>query len=132
LVADAVDQISALKVKDRSARLDGTILTLTIAPTLACNFACDYCYESRTGGVMKAETQEALIRFVDHKLYRSEGLRICWFGGEPTLCFPLIEKLQQQFHKLAEKHRVKMYPGTIITNGYLMDADMARRLVELA
>ncbi|MEW5797312.1 MAG: radical SAM protein [Candidatus Zixiibacteriota bacterium] len=131
LIPDGIDQRSALRVKARSDRLEGTILTLTIAPTLACNFSCDYCFESRTGGRMSEPTQEALLAFVDRYLYRADGLRICWFGGEPTLCLPIIERLQREFAELTRKHRLTLYPGMIITNGYLLDAAMARQLKEL-
>lgn len=131
LIGSGIDQTSALGVRSRSDRLEGTILTLTVAPTLACNFNCDYCFESSSGVRMSGETQDALIAFSDRYLYRSNGLRLCWFGGEPTLCFPMIESLQQRFNQLAEKHRLKQYPATIITNGYLMDGEMARRLREL-
>ena len=38
LISEAVDQLVVLKTKARSLRLEGTLLALTIAPTLACNF----------------------------------------------------------------------------------------------
>jgi uncharacterized protein len=131
LIPDGVDQTAALRVSSRGARLQGSVFTLTIAPTLACNFACDYCFEARSNILMSKETQDALLSFVDRQLMRSSGLRICWFGGEPTLCMPLIERLQSQFRALAEKHHVRMHPAVIITNGFLMDAAMATRLKEL-
>jgi uncharacterized protein len=131
LIPDMVDQAAAVKTKSRSVRLEGMLLALTIAPTLACNFACDYCFESRSSIVMSEETQEALIRFADHHLVRAEALRISWFGGEPTLCFPLIEKLQRQLLELAQNHRTELVPGQIITNAYLLDAAKAQRLKDL-
>ncbi len=131
LIPDAVDQRTALEMRARTDRLEGSVLTLTIAPTLACNFGCDYCFESRSSVRMSDETQTALLAFTDRHLYRADGLRLCWFGGEPTLCFPLIERLQQRFLELAEKHQVHLHPGQIITNGYLLDVAMAQRLREL-
>jgi len=131
LIGDGIDQTTALKVKARSDRLEGTILTLTVAPTLACNFNCDYCFESRSGIRMTEETQDALIAFSDRYLYRANALRLCWFGGEPTLCFSMIESLQNRFNELAVKHRIKQFPATIITNGFLMDGAMAQRLQQL-
>ncbi|UCD17588.1 MAG: SPASM domain-containing protein, partial [Candidatus Zixiibacteriota bacterium] len=61
----------------------------------------------------------------------AEGLRICWFGGEPTLCPSVIDRLQKQLLELADRHQVDIIPGTIITNGYLLDSDMARHLKDL-
>ena len=131
LVPDMVDQTAAIKTKSRSVRLEGMLLALTIAPTLACNFACDYCFESRSNIVMSQETQDALIRFADHHLVRAEALRVSWFGGEPTLCFPLIEKLQCQLLELAQKHHTELIPGQIITNAYLLDGTKAQLLKDL-
>ncbi len=131
VIPDTLDQPASLRLKSRSDRLEGTTLALTVAPTLACNFACDYCFESRSGARMSEETQRALLAFADRRLYHAEGLRVCWFGGEPTLCFAMIEKLQQQLVELAARHKVKLHPCLIVTNGYLMDAAMATRLREL-
>lgn len=131
LIPDHTDQPATVKVRNRTVRRDGLLLALTIAPTLACNFACDYCFESRGTPVMSPETQEALIRFTDHHLVRAEALRVTWFGGEPTLCLSLIEKLQRRFLELTEKHGSEVIPGQIISNGYLLDAPTARRLKEL-
>jgi uncharacterized protein len=131
LIADAVDEMAALREKSRRLRLEGTVLTLTIAPTLACNFNCDYCFESRSNVRMSEETQKALIEFTDGHLNHAERLRVCWFGGEPTLCFSLIDRVQSQLLELAHKHQSDIIPGMIVTNGYLLDADMARHLKEL-
>jgi uncharacterized protein len=131
IIADAIDQPGALKTRARSTRLEGTILTLTIAPTLACNFECDYCFESHSNIRMDNNIQEALLIFSDHQMYHSSGLRICWFGGEPTLCFSIIDKLQSRLLALAEKHHIQVMSGSIVTNGYLLDAEMARRLDDL-
>jgi uncharacterized protein len=131
LIPGGVDQTAALRVNSRTARLKGSTLTLTIAPTLACNFACDYCFEARSNELMSKETQAALLSFVDRQLSRCSGLRICWFGGEPTLCLPIIERLHNQLRALTEKHHAILHPAYIITNGYLMNAAMATRLHEL-
>ncbi len=131
LIADGVDQNTALKARARRARLEGRFLTLTIAPTLACNFNCDYCFESRSNVRMDENTQQALLAFSERYLEEADGLRVCWFGGEPTLCVPLIEKLQSELLGQARKRQLAVIPGTIITNGYLLDAAMARRLKEL-
>jgi uncharacterized protein len=131
LIPDMVDQTATLKTITRSGRLEGTVLTLTIAPSLSCNFDCPYCFESRSNLRMSESTQEALVRFADHHLKRSRVLRVCWFGGEPTLCFSIIRRLQGQLLESAEKHRARAIPGAIITNGYLLDGVMAEQLKEM-
>jgi len=131
LIPDAVDQTATLKVQSRAGRLEGKVLTLTIAPSLACNFDCHYCFESHSNIRMSEETQEALLRFCDHHLIRSGALRVCWFGGEPTLCYSVIERVQSHLLEIAERRHTKIVPCTIISNGYLLDEPMARRLKDL-
>ncbi len=131
LVGDAIDEISCLQVDANTYRLSSATLSLTIAPTLACNFSCDYCYESQSGLRMSEQTQEALLEFADRRLGQSSKLLICWFGGEPTLCLPVIERLQGGLLELANKHQSQVEPTSIISNGYLLDAAMARRMKEI-
>ncbi|HVP06450.1 MAG TPA: radical SAM protein [Candidatus Acidoferrum sp.] len=131
LITEGIDQTAIFKHRAKTYRLKGNILTLTIAPTLACNFSCDYCFESRSTTRMSPQTQDALIRYADQYLVKAEALRICWFGGEPTTCFSLVESLQTRLLELADRHRIDVMPGMIISNGYLLDVAMAENLKRL-
>jgi uncharacterized protein len=131
LVGDGVDEISSIKIKSQNNRIQGAVFTLTIAPTLACNFDCDYCFENQSSARMTREVEDSLIQFSEHQLSRSDKMRICWFGGEPTLCLPIIVRLENQLRELAEDQMVDILPSSIITNGYLLDGNMARQFMEL-
>lgn len=131
LIPDGVDQVGTIRQVARRGRTSTAVQTLTIVPTFACNFDCPYCFESRTTGVMTPEVQDALVQFADRQLARAEAFRVMWFGGEPTLCFPLLERLQGRLLDLAAKRRVEVMPGRITTNGYLVDGAMAQRLKDL-
>lgn len=91
-------------------------LTLTIAPTRACNFNCPYCFEKdRTNTNMSTRTQNALIDFVRrHK--SSKRLNVIWYGGEPTTAVPTIKYLSSEFQKAAAS-----YDAYMVTNGYNLD-----------
>ncbi|PKK84392.1 MAG: hypothetical protein CVT49_03460 [candidate division Zixibacteria bacterium HGW-Zixibacteria-1] len=128
LVKDDLDELAALKAECARMRYDRTIFLLTIAPTLACNFRCDYCFESHRGGRMSEETEKALLRFSDERVKDADKLYITWFGGEPTLCLDSIERLQAGFGELTRKYETEFQPSTIITNGYLLDGRNALRL----
>lgn len=91
---------------------------LTICPTLACNFACPYCFEHSQADhtVMDARTINALLEFIKkHKDARH--LVISWYGGEPALAFDVIETLTEKF--------IEQFPdyadAGLVTNGYLLD-----------
>jgi uncharacterized protein len=80
---------------------------------------------------MSESTERALLDFTERKLSHASQLLITWFGGEPTLCMPIITRLQRGFAKLAERFGVEMEPASIITNGYLLDRTLAMRLKAL-
>ena len=40
-----------------------SVFELTIAPTLACNMDCPYCYEKEKTGVMSQEILDNIINF---------------------------------------------------------------------
>jgi uncharacterized protein len=131
LIDDKIDEPSLMKARSRRQKIEGATFSLTIAPTLACNFCCDYCFESQSNVRMKLETEQALLRFADREMARADKLLVTWFGGEPTLCLPTIERVQRGLAELSEKHKIKIHPASIVTNGYLMDKAMAERLKDL-
>lgn len=51
-----------------------------------------------------------------------------WFGGEPLLRFAQLRRLSERFLALD----FRRYSASLITNGYLLDADKAALLDELA
>ncbi|MEW6050959.1 MAG: radical SAM protein [Candidatus Zixiibacteriota bacterium] len=129
LVDDSFDEVSWLKAQNRLRRFANSTLSLTIAPTMACNFACTYCFENRHAGRMSDDTADALISFVERRLKRSDALAVTWFGGEPTLCLRQIERFQRAFAESALRYDAVVHPSSIITNGYLLDGEMAKKLV---
>ncbi len=131
LIPDHDDEMAELKVSNRAQRFGKDTFLLTIAPTLRCNFKCGYCYESQQPSTMNEETEKALLAFGERHLKRSQRLMITWFGGEPTLCLPIIERLQAGFRDLSSKHGVAVYPAGIVTNGYLLDAKTSQKLKDL-
>lgn len=131
LIPEPVDQTASIQATGKRLRRMGSILGLTIAPTLACNFGCDYCFQARSNVRMSEATQKALLDFCDRYLQHAEALRVWWFGGEPTICMSTLDRVQSGLLRLAEKHQAEVHPGEIISNGYLLDAAMARRLREI-
>ena len=70
-----------LKYTSYLSRFANEHLTLTIAPTMACNFKCVYCYE---GSRVKNETMnkqiiDGIIEFI--KKHECKYLSITWYGG---------------------------------------------------
>jgi uncharacterized protein len=136
VVPESFDEISYLKVLHLKRRFDNTEWSLTIAPTIACNFACDYCFQRHHHGKMAPAVQQKLVDLFNAKA--SAGLKrfsVTWYGGEPTLAWDVIQNLSEAFLKISDEKGVD-YQATIVTNGYLIDekkvADMVRWRIRLA
>lgn len=124
LVEDDVDELERLEFFRNLSKYDMTKLGLTIAPTLDCNFRCKYCFETHPKGIMSAEIQAALIKFVEQRLEVAKSFSVTWYGGEPLLAKNIIYSLSEKFLELCAKKNID-YDAFIITNASLMtDSDI--------
>ncbi len=125
-IADDEFEVNKIKYVIRSARFNDSHLALTINPTLACNFACPYCFEyDHNGKTMTTETENRIVDFVKSHS-EAKSMRITWFGGEPLIAFDRIESLSQKLMSLGLE-----YDAGIISNGYLVNEDVAKRMSHL-
>lgn len=128
LVDSHFDETGFLKYFHYKKKFDNDILYLTIAPTLDCNFACPYCYETRRSGKMSLEVQNALINYIQTTI--SQGVRvldISWYGGEPLMCVDIVESLARRIQSITTKENclLRMH---MVTNGYLLTPLIIDRL----
>lgn len=132
LVEDDVDELATMKADLLRDRFRTDQLHLTIAPTLDCNFRCDYCFEEHLKVQMSNRVQEALIEFVESKLQTCKALYVTWYGGEPLLpkAYPVVERLSAAFSELAERHGA-VYSADLVTNGFFLDRPRMARLREI-
>jgi uncharacterized protein len=128
LIPDEQDEIELIREIHSALKERQRTLGLTIMPTLDCNFRCSYCFSYTRHERMGAEVQDALLRFVAGKLGEAERLSVTWYGGEPTLCLDLIEALSARLRALCQQCGVEFLPASIVTNGYLLTAQVAERL----
>lgn len=128
LIDSHLDEYGILELQNKIGRFSNKILSLTIAPTLNCNFKCSYCFEKRKYDTINQEIESALIKFVDNKLKFLKLLSVSWFGGEPLLRIDIIERLSEAFNEICIKQNAQYKQGLLITNGYLLDSVMALRL----
>ena len=102
--------------------VNSSILHLVILPTEQCNFRCKYCYESFSRGKMSFETQNAIIKYVRLNISKYSGLKVSWFGGEPSLEIGTICAMSQEFMQICKTAKRK-YWANITSNGYLITLD---------
>lgn len=104
---------------------------LTIAPTLACNFVCDYCFqgEHRVEAQMDIGVQNRLMDFIEERLEGKKYFSVAWYGGEPLLALGVIEELSKRIIELCKQKNCE-YRASIVTNGYLLTESAARKLIK--
>lgn len=129
LLADDRNERAELLLQSRAARFANTSLSLTIAPTMGCNFCCPYCYERGQAHMsMEDSTIDQLGEFVESCYPDIAHLNIGWYGGEPLLALDKIRKIADRL-TLAVNEACDL-SSSIVTNGYLLTPSVARELVK--
>lgn len=119
--ADDFLKYKAIICQLRSQR---TSMHLTLAPTMDCCFRCHYCFEKyKEKKYMTPEVMDSIIKYVTSHP-ELKDLKITWFGGEPLMAVPQIEKF---YDKISA---VWKYPivSNIITTGFHLDEEAIRVL----
>ena len=99
------------------------IAGVTIAPTMACNARCYYCFErGARWGTMEEGTADAVADFLIARCTDGK-LSIAWFGGEPLLAVDIIDRITNRI-----KRSGISVESTITTNGILLDEKVRRQL----
>jgi uncharacterized protein len=132
LCEDDFEEYNLLTVLRHKSQYSGTGLGLTIAPTMLCNLACLYCFEetdvNKGNNRMDEKVMAGLIKFVKTKIESGiTNLTINWYGGEPTLCMDIIERLSNEFMTLCQEKQIT-YGASMITNGTLLNTETIEKL----
>jgi uncharacterized protein len=111
-------------------------LHLVITPTLACNFKCYYCFESKNAkknnSSISSDVQNDIIDFIS-KSVKYNGIKkvnITWYGGEPLIRQEIIFSMQQRINEICNSKEIKVY-AEVITNGVLLSSETCDLLYEL-
>ena len=94
VVDDTANELRMVKFAYNSDKYDSAMVRLIIAPTLACNFACSYCFEqsdksqSRKGEqnvFMPENIKQDLLNYIEEIVKTGKDVFVTWYGGEPLL-----------------------------------------------
>lgn len=120
IIDDDIDEIELVKYYRASGKYNQHSLSLTIAPTLDCNFRCPYCFENHNHGIMKPEVQDAVVAFIKDKAgNKLSNVSITWYGGEPLIAKNVIYTLSERIIKICKDNNVD-YEAFMITNSSLL------------
>jgi uncharacterized protein len=134
IVNDSIDEYGRHMNRSKQFKMDmnSDLSTFVIAPTMACNLRCVYCFEcgKYSKEIMSEETQDHIFNFITKTLIErnKKRIKLTWFGGEPMLAYPVIEKLSIRFIDFCEKHNIQ-YTSSMVTNATLLNEEIISDLV---
>ncbi|MDB9517417.1 radical SAM protein [Roseofilum reptotaenium CS-1145] len=129
IVADSFDEKGEIEREYNLQRESSGLLSLTILPTVSCNFGCDYCTQGADKPHVKMfpEVQDAIVDFVKSKVPKIKALSVHWFGGEPLLEPGIIRSLSDRLLEICNREDI-IYYSDIITNGWFLNSKVAQDL----
>lgn len=111
------DYLAYEVLQNKIASFANSELSLTIAPTCDCNFACPYCYEKhKRQSYMSDEVIDQLAEFVE-KHEQCKTFSVTWYGGEPLMAFEQMKKIAKRLSSIKSK---KWVGHSIVSNTSLI------------
>jgi uncharacterized protein len=131
IVNEDVDELKLLDQMYQRSRFNSQNVMLTIAPTMACNFVCDYCFQGqdKPHATMTDAVQDSIISMLDHAAPQVKSVGVTWYGGEPLVRVKVIEALSDRMIELCQRKGLS-YTASVVTNGYLLTKEVATSLVK--
>ena len=129
VVPETENELAQLEQRYNGARFDSTALTVTVAPTLDCNFGCDYCFQGldKPHGLMTEEVQDAFVEHIAERAKTLRRLHIAWYGGEPLIGRNVIYRMSERIMEACEEAGCH-YSAFIVTNGFGLTREVAEQL----
>ena len=122
------DEFLCYKSAIMAMRQGGKNMGLTIAPTMDCCFNCNYCFEkSKRPAYMSEDIMRGIVKYIG-EFSNIETLNLTWFGGEPLMAVPEMEKL---YKKLRRKLKGVAFHSNIITTGFHLTEDSIKALQQM-
>lgn len=129
IIRDTVNELNIIKYRYLNLVYNKNELSLTVLPTLQCNFNCVYCYQKISREVYKENnSEEEFTGLIKERIYKmiqnklSQGVRhvrLTWYGGEPTLAMNDIIKMTNEIGEICHQAGADFWIN-ICSNGYLL------------
>lgn len=114
-----------IPIKDIPFNHQNIVKALCLHMAHDCNLKCEYCFASQGNFhgekcLMPLEVGKRALEFLCQNSGHRVNLEVDFFGGEPLMNFPVVEKLVKYGREL-EKEYNKHFRFTITTNGVLLN-----------
>ena len=70
LIEEDFDELAFLQYKYDSQKYNKDVMTLTIAPTLNCNFNCHYCFENKEIGQIDDVIADKILQLINNNILK--------------------------------------------------------------
>ena len=130
IIDSSLDEKAVVLLSRETAKYNTYKYHVIINPTMDCNLACWYCYETKTP--KSALTNETLENLKKHFVYKYETepykeLKISLFGGEPLLETPNVVDFITFIKEFTKSNNVKLHIETT-TNATLIKDDFLKSI----
>jgi|GEM_PF-1449386 len=128
LVPTEKNELSWLEYRYNKRWFDSEQLNLLFLPTLRCNFSCPYCFESEKDLDMDERRLEVFIQWLTTEMVIRKTINISFFGGEPLLKLPYVEKICTSLNAKAKETKCTLF-YSLVSNAYLLTEPVAKTLL---
>lgn len=132
LIEDDINEIDIIRTKYNES-VNSPYYSITVLPTLNCNFKCWYCIQNHIPSIMAEETMQKIKKHIVYmiEVQKIKSLHLDWFGGEPFMFYSKVVKPLSLFAKsFCKEKNVDFSLGTT-TNGYYINKKVGQELTEL-
>ena len=129
VVPEEVDELALVQEYYQSVRYSSQTVTMTICPTLACNFGCDYCFQGldKSNEKMSPAVQDGIVQYYEDVSDSFQSLHLAWYGGEPLIRLEVIKQLSDRLLTVAAR-KGKGVIASMVTNGFFLTREVAQEL----
>ena len=104
------------------------VLSLTLIPSMGCNFDCSYCYERERKGIMRRDVIERIKSLIEKRAAKLSLLNLSFFGGEPLCASEIVFEMLNFCNVLKNNYPQMRSYYELTTNGYLLDIETSKML----
>ena len=128
VIEDSYDELSVVKARNMLGRTQNELI-LSVMLTMACNFRCRYCFQSRgtRPKAMGHEVEHRVVSLISREARKKDRVSIDWYGGEPLLRFSQLVRMNNAIAGECKRCDTE-YLLSVTTNGYLLTPEVIKYL----
>jgi len=132
LIRNNANELNTIRKKHKG-EFERKDYSVTILPTLDCNYNCWYCVQEHLEkSKMSLNTIEKVKKHIKYMVEygKIKTLSIEWFGGEPFMYYDdVIKPINRYAIEICKDHNIPFFSSST-TNGYYLTSDIHNSIIE--